>query len=82
MKNKTLHNYKDKSKLFKLPLESIANNIANKYNLNNSRYINSFKNLQKPLTDRKEKSNEEKIIESRILKNKLKSQNKNNCHKE
>ena len=83
LKNKTIQNYKEKSKLFKLPLDSIINTNANKFNIKNYRYNNSFKDLQTPLTDRKEKINEDKIIESHILKNKLKSanKNKNNCLK-
>ena len=57
LKNKTIYNYKDKSKLFKLPLDSITNN---NFTMKNNRYNNSYKDLQMPLTDRKEKK--EKII--------------------
>ena len=81
LKNKTIHNYKDKSKLFKLPLDSINNN----YSIKNNRYNNSYKDLQMPLTDRKEKDTEDnRIVEFNDLRNSLKNTNKkknNNCVK-
>ena len=81
LKNKTLHNYKVKSKLFKLPLDSINNNCSRK----NNRYHNSYKDMQMPLTDRKEKDGEDnKIVEFNDLRNSLKNINKkknNNCVK-
>ncbi len=81
IKNKTIHNYKDKPKLFKLPLDSINNNFSMK----KSRYTNSYKELKMPLTDRKEKEKEKekekdtddnKFIESTDLANSLKNINK------
>ena len=83
LKNKTIHNYKDKSKLFKLPFDSITNNNNN--STKNTRYNNSYKDLQMPLTDRKEKDIEDnKIIEFNDLRNSLKNINKkknSNCVK-
>ena len=83
LKTKTIRNYKDKPKLFKLPLDSINNN--NNFAIKNNRYNNSYKDLQMPLTDRKERDNEDnKIIESNDLRNSLKNLNKkknNNCLK-
>ena len=80
LKNKTIYNYKDKSKLFKLPLDSITNN---NFTMKNNRYNNSYKDLQIPLTDRKEKEGEDnKIVEFNDLRNSLKNINKkknNNC---
>ena len=80
LKNKTIYNYKDKSKLFKLPLDSITNN---NFTMKNNRYNNSYKDLQMPLTDRKEKEGEDnKIVEFNDLRNSLKNINKkknNNC---
>ena len=83
LKNKTIHNYKDKSKLFKLPFDSITNNNNN--STKNTRYHNSYKDLQMPLTDRKEKDIEDnKVIEFNDLRNSLKNINKkknSNCVK-
>ena len=80
LKNKTIYNYKDKSKLFKLPLDSITNN---NFTMKNNRYNNSYKDLKMPLTDRKEKEGEDnKIVEFNDLRNSLKNINKkknNNC---
>ena len=80
LKNKTIYNYKDKSKLFKLPSDSITNN---NFTMKNNRYNNSYKDLQMPLTDRKEKEGEDnKIVEFNDLRNSLKNINKkknNNC---
>ena len=81
LKNKTIHYYKDKPKLFKLPLDSINNN---NFGIKNNRYNNSYKDLNMPLTDRKEKDIEDnKIIENNDLRNSLKNINKkkNNCLK-
>ena len=82
LKNKTILNYKDKSKLFKLHFDSITNNNNSS---KNTRYNNSYKDLQMPLTDRKEKDLEEnKIIGFNDLRNSLKNFNKkknNNCVK-
>ena len=82
LKNKTIHYYKDKPKLFKFPLDSINNN---NFGLKNNRYNNSYKDLNIPLTDRKEKDIEDnKIIETNDLRNSLKNTNKkknNNCLK-
>jgi N-terminal acetyltransferase B complex non-catalytic subunit len=73
LKNKTIHNYKEKPKLFKLPLDSINNNFAMK----NKRYNNSYKELKIPLTDRKEKDIEDiKFVESTDFGNSLKNINK------
>ena len=85
IKNKTIHNYKDKPKLFKLPLDSINNNFSMKKN----RYTNSYKELKMPLTDRKEKekdkdkekekekdTDDNKFIESTYLANSSKNINK------
>ena len=81
LKNKTIHNYKDKPKLFKLPLDSLNNN--NNLIIKNNRYNNSYKDLIMPLTDRKEREIEDnKILESNDLRNSLKNINKkknNNC---
>ena len=83
LKNKSINNYKVKSKLFKLPFDSITNNNNN--STKNTRYNNSYKDLQMPLTDRKEKDIEDnKIIEFNDLRNSLKNINKkknNNCVK-
>lgn len=82
LKNQIIHNYKEKTKLFKLPLDSInANNNNNNY-IKNNRYNNSYKELQMPLTDRKEKEiDDNKNIEANELRNSLKNINrkKNNC---
>jgi len=80
-KNKIIQNYKDKTKLFNLPLDFIINNNTIKNNIKNYRYNNSYKEFSKPLTDRKEKETNDKIINKSKLKNKLKSENKkrNNC---
>ena len=82
LKNQTIHNYKEKTKLFKLPLDSInAINSNNNY-IKNNRYNNSYKELQMPLTDRKEKEiDDNKNIEANELRNSLKNINrkKNNC---
>ncbi len=74
LKNKTVHYYKEKPKLFKLPLDSINNNFT----LKNNRYNNSYKDLQMPLTDRKEKETDDnKIIEPTDLRNSSKNLNIN-----
>ena len=80
-KNKIIQNYKDKTKLFNLPLDFIINNNTIKNNIKNYRYNNSYKEFSKPLTDRKEKETNDKIINKSKLKNKLKSENKkrHNC---
>ena len=74
LRNKSIHNYKEKPKLFKLPLDSIT---SNNYTLKNNRYNNSYKDLQTPLTDRKEKDLEDnRNIEFNDLGNSLKNINK------
>jgi hypothetical protein len=82
LKNQTIHNYKERTKLIKLPLDSInANNNNNNY-IKKNRYNNSYKELQIPLTDRKEKEmDDNKNIETNELRNSLKNINrkKNNC---
>ena len=80
-KNKIIQTYKDKTKLFNLPLDFIINNNTIKNNIKNYRYSNSYKEFSKPLTDRKEKETNDKIINKYKLKNKLKSENKkrHNC---
>ena len=76
-KNKIIQTYKDKTKLFKLPLEYIINNNnINKNSINNYRYNNSYKEYKKPLTDRKEKEINEKTNNKKLSKNKLNSENK------
>ena len=79
--SKIIQNYGDKSKLFKLPIDFIINNKTNKNNIKNYRYNYSYKEFHRPLTDRKEKNINNKIIDNNNLKNKLKSANKkkNNC---
>ena len=79
--SKIIQNYGDKSKLFKLPIDFIINNKTNKNNIKNYRYNYSYKEFHRPLTDRKEKNINNKIIDNHNLKNKLKSANKkkNNC---
>ena len=81
IKNKILKNYKDKSKVFKLPLDFIINNNTNKNNFNNSRYNHSYKEYQKPLTERNKKDNKNKINDKRNFDKILKSANKkkHNC---
>ena len=82
LKNKINKNQKDKSKVFKLPLDFIINNnsINHKY-ITNNRYNKSQKEIQKPLTDRREKKININIINIQNKKNKLKSANKKkqNC---
>ena len=82
LKNKIFQNQKDKSKLFKLPLDFIINNnnIKNK-NIKNYRYNKSQKEFQKPLTDRREKIKNNISSNTLNIKNKLKSVNKKrkNC---
>ena len=82
LKNKIFQNQKDKSKLFKLPLDFIINNnnIKNK-NIKNYRYNKSQKEFQKPLTDRREKIKNNISSNTLNIKNKLKSANKKrkNC---
>ena len=74
LRNKSIHNYKEKPKLFKLPLDSIT---SNNYTLKNNRYNNSYKDLQTPLTDRKEKDLEDnRNNEFNDLGNSLKNINK------
>ena len=67
----------NKTKLFKLPLDSInAINSNNNY-IKNNRYNNSYKELQMPLTDRKEKEiDDNKNIEANELRNSLKNINR------
>ena len=70
LKNKTINNYKNKSKLFKLPLDYINNNLK----IKNNRYNNSYKELQLSLTDRKEKNmDDNKKTENIDLKGSLKN---------
>ena len=72
MKNQSINSYKDKNKIFHLPLESI-NNYKNIYlNNKNRKFNNSNKHIhiQMSLTDRKEKFNElNKIMKSVNTKN-------------
>lgn len=77
LKNQTIHNYKERTKLIKLPLDSInANNNNNNY-IKKNRYNNSYKELQIPLTDRKEKEmDDNKNIETNELRNSLKNINR------
>ena len=82
LKNKINKNQKDKSKVFKLPLDFIINNNSiNHKNITNNRYNKSQKEIQKPLTDRREKKININIINIQNKKNKLKSANKKkqNC---
>ena len=82
IKNKILKNYKDKSKVFKLPLDFIINNNnANKNNYKNYRYNHTYKEFQKPLTERNKKDNKYKINEKLNFDKILKSANKkkHNC---
>ena len=81
-KNKINQNQKDKSKLFKLPLDFIINNNnMNNKNIKNNKYNKSQKEFQKPLTDRRDKKININIINIQNKKNKLKSANKKrqNC---
>ena len=82
LKNKINQNQKDKSILFKLPLDFIINNnsIKNK-NIKNYRHNKSQKEFQKPLTDRREKIKNINTINIQNKKNTLKSANKKrqNC---
>lgn len=68
---------KKRTKLIKLPLDSInANNNNNNY-IKKNRYNNSYKELQIPLTDRKEKEmDDNKNIETNELRNSLKNINR------
>ena len=81
LKNKILLNYKEKSKMFNLPLDS---STYNNYTIKNNRYKynNSYKDLQIPFTDRK-LIDGYKINEFNNLRNSLKNINikKNNCLK-
>jgi hypothetical protein len=82
LKNKINKNQKDKSKVFKLPLDFIINNNSiNHKNITNNRYNKSQKEIQIPLTDRREKKININIITIQNKKNKLKSANKKkqNC---
>lgn len=82
LKNQTIHNYKEKTKLFKLPSDSISACNNNNNYIKNNRYNNSYKELQMPLTDRKEKEiDDNKNMETNELRNSLKNINrkKNNC---
>ena len=82
LKNKINKNQKDKSKVFKLPLDFIINNNSiNHKNITNNRYNKSQKEIQIPLTDRREKKININIINIQNKKNKLKSANKKkqNC---
>ena len=83
LKNKSIQNYKKKKNIFKLPLESIKNNIAfNKNTIKNNRYNYSYKEFQIPLTERKEKDIDDiKINETNDLRNSIKNINKkkNTC---
>ena len=69
-------NYKDESKLFKLSLENILNKSNSKNSRRNFKNNNSFKDLNKPLTERKEKYINDKILIKNNLKNKMKTENK------
>ena len=82
-KNKIMPNYKEKTNLFKLPLDYIINNNTIKNSIKNYRYNNSYKEFSKPLTERKGKETNEKITNKNHLKIKLKSENKkrHNCLK-
>ena len=82
IKNKILKNYKDKSKVIKLPLDFIMNNSnTNKNNSKNSRYNHSYKEFQKPLTERNKKDNKYKNNDKDNFDKKIKSANKkkHNC---
>ena len=77
IKNKALHNNKEKKKIFKKTLECINIFYNNKTNIiKNNRYNNNtYRDIQMNLTERKKKDNEDnnKNIESSDFRNNLKN---------
>lgn len=69
-------NYTDDSKLSKLSLENLLNKSKSKNIRRNFRNNNSFKDLYKPLTERKQNYINDKILIPNKLKNKMKIENK------